>query len=215
MMKNIKYKIIALCLLMGAGLGLKACEPATLVVGTGAYIGTMAMEARGVEQSARDKWVATQLFTQIVNQDAAYINQLGFEVVEGRVLAVGRVENQAKLDEVLRLIWNIDGVYEVINEIEIGGDHRENDWQRAYDAKIAADLQIRLFADRDIYGVNYGFEVFNGRVFVIGIAQNQDEIDLILNHIHQIKRVKGYRLHIMLKDSQERLYWLERLKAPA
>ncbi len=207
-MNRFKMMVLAL-ILFGAGL-ISACDPASLAIGAGASVGAMALEERGFEQAGRDRLAHARLIKQLAQKDIGLVQTLSLELMEGRVMAVGRVQDLETRERIIRLIWNDKEVIEAIDHIEIG---TPPDYiQTAHDLTIAAKIKARLLSDFDVQAVNYGIEVHEGNVYILGIAQSPQEIDRLLGHIRQIERVRSITPHIQLKTDKARfdnLYALE------
>ena len=67
-------------------------------------------------------------------------------------------------------------------------------------AMRAHATQITL--DKQIKAVNYSIETVNGTVYVMGIAQNQAEVDRIRNHARQLTYVRRIVNYVRIKDSK-------------
>ena len=67
-------------------------------------------------------------------------------VLEGRVLLTGFVDNQEIRIDAVRLVWEVEGVKEVINEIEIGN----RDTLKDYANDLWINTQARAVAAKTI-----------------------------------------------------------------
>ena len=99
----------------------------------------------------------------------------------------------------VRLAWQPEGVAEVINEIEIGDKSSLSDAAR--DEWIAAQLRARLVGDAAIASINYSIEAVNGSVYLIGIAQNQAELDRVLAYAKNITYVRRVLNYMRIKSA--------------
>ena len=52
--------------------------------------------------------------------------------------------------------------------------------------------------------LNYTIETINGSVYIMGIAQSRDELDLVVNHARTISHVRNVVSHVVLKDDPKR-----------
>ena len=109
-------------------------------------------------------------------------------VLEGRVLLTGLVENQEVRIEAVRLVWEVDGVKEVINEIEVG--NRETIKDYANDLWI--NTQARAVAAKTIglRSVGYNFETIKGKIYIAGITSRPEQVDDLIIALKTIKGVK-------------------------
>jgi len=168
-------------------------------IGAGATVGVAAYQERGIEGVARDTKLATQIRAAYLETDATLATNIGIEVYERRALLTGLVENEDLRANALRLAWAIDGIKDVLNEIQIREE--EGLIEFAYDSWISAQLQTKLTFDADILAINYSIETVNAVIYLIGIAQDQAELDRVLAHARSIDRVRRVISHVRLKGS--------------
>ncbi len=188
-MKNIFRLLFAVhCLLLAS------CSPAGIILGAGATAGTAAVQERGLKQAAEDAALSVQIQKSWADYDFEMFRRLNLTVHEARALLTGYVANLAQQLEAVRRTWQVNGVKEVINEIEIDPESAGIE-QTARDARIAANLRAKLTFDDQIYAVNYAIDVVRGVVYMIGVAQSQQELDRAINHaksLGYVQRVKSY-----------------------
>ena len=99
--------------------------------------------------------------------------------------------------DAVRLAWTATGVKEVINEIQVpdvGGP-----LEMARDTWITAQLASRITLDETILAINYNIETVAGTVYLIGIAQNQDELNRVKDHARTISYVRKIISHVRVK----------------
>lgn len=168
------------------------------VVGGAAAVGTAAYQERGVQGVARDLATATKVRTELLNAGEAYVTGVGVEVYEGRVLLTGTLATEAMRANAASLAWKTEGVKDVINEIQL---HASNLRDLARDSWITTQLQSKLTVDKQILAINYSVETVNGIVYLIGIAQSQDELDRVIAHARGINYVRQIISHVRVKKS--------------
>ena len=184
---------VALGLVAG---GLGGCVG--VVVGGGAAVGTAAYQERGVQIVARDLAAATKVRISLLNAGEQYAIGVGVEVYEGRVLLTGTLANEEMRATAVSLTWKSEGVTDVINEIQIR-DSSLRDLAR--DSWITAQLKSKLTFDKEILAINYSIETVNGIVYLIGIAQNQQELDRVIAHARNLSYVRRIISHVRLKKA--------------
>jgi osmotically-inducible protein OsmY len=183
--------LLALCL--AAGL-LSGCAGA--IVGAGAAAGTAAYQERGVQGVARDLATATKIRTNLINEGEAYVEGVGVEVYEGRALLTGTLANEEMRSIAARLAWKTEGVKDVINEIQL---RKSSVRDYARDSWITTQLQSKMTFDKRILAINYSIETVNGIIYLIGIAQNQEELDRVIAHARSIGYVHQVISHVRVK----------------
>ena len=73
----------------------------------------------------------------------------------------GAVEKTEDRIEAVRIAWNVNGVREVINEIQVRDTSDLLDAAR--DKLITADLSTTMTLDKRVKSINYSIETVNGR----------------------------------------------------
>ena len=131
------------------------------------------------------------------NNEKVFFN-VSVEVIEGRVLLTGSVEQIDERIEATKLAWAIAGVNEVINEIQISSE--ENILDYADDLIMKTKINAKLLLEKNILNLNYSVEVVNGIVYVIGIAQNQEELNFVLSICQGTYGVKNVINYVRLKE---------------
>ncbi len=188
--------------LVGA-LFLAGCSPAGVAVGAGAKAGSIALEERGFEQGVKDRVTEAAIAKELFNTDLETFGDVEVEVYEDRVLLTGVVREPEDRIAVLKIALSQEGVTEVINEILVGDPDTLVD--STNDAWISAQLRTKITFDQQIKAVNYVAEVSGGVIYLLGIAQNQAELDRVVAHAREIESVRRVvRQHVVLKDDPRR-----------
>lgn len=189
-----------------AGLGLLAlagCTAPEIVMGGAATVGVMAADERSVGTVIDDATIEADISRRYFDYHVDNLfRPVSVEVNEGRVLLTGTVKNTELAIEAVKLAWQADGVREVINEIEVGEGGDVGDYAR--DAWIATQLRSDLLFDKEIYALNYNIEVENATVYLIGLAQDQAELDRVVEHARTVPRVRKVVSYVRLKDDPRR-----------
>lgn len=175
---------------------LPGCTPAGTATGVGAATGVAAYQERGLEGAARDLGIQATIFDNWLKYDHTLPTKVGAEVYGGRVLLTGMVTDETLRAAAVRLTWSVEGVSEVLNEIEIAEGGLVN---FAKDSWITTQLKSRITFDDTIYAINYAIETVNGVVYLLGIAQDSRELDRVLSHARDIKYVRKVISHVRVK----------------
>ena len=173
-----------------------------LVVGAGATVGTAAMEERGLGAAIDDKIIQTQINAKWLDANSKLFVDISSSVHEGRVLLAGNVQKPEHRVEAVRIAWSVEGVREVINQIEISDRTGVIDFAR--DVWITTKLTVKLTVDSQVKAINYSIDTVNGHVFIMGIAQNQDELDRVQAHSQDVSYVRRVTSHAVLKNDPSR-----------
>ena len=184
--------LLLLCPLAGCG----------MVIGAGAAAGTAAMEERGLSAAIDDKIIQTQINAKWLDADSKLFVDISSSVHEGRVLLAGKVPKPEHRVEAVRIAWSVEGVREVINQIEISNRGGFIDFAR--DAWITTKLTVKLTVDSQVKAINYSIDTVDGHVFIMGIAQNQDELNRVQSHAQDVSYVRRVTSHAVLKNDPSR-----------
>lgn len=186
-----------------SALGLAACVE-TAVIGGAAAVGSVALQDRGIKGASQDLALRAQIndlwFKDPNGQ--AFMRDLNLQVQEGRVLVSGEVATADMRADAIQLAWKASGVREIINEVEVGN----TGGLRTYwnDSKIVRELEGRMLLEREVTSPNYSVESYNGVVFLLGVAQDQTELNRVLQLARNIGGVKKVVNHVLLRDDPRR-----------
>jgi len=192
-MKKAKYLFFVLLIINF----IYSCSPANILASGGATTMVVAEGDRSLGTVVDDATIKVNIAAKfIASEDNLFIN-VNTTVLEGRVLLTGLVENQEVRIEAVRLVWEIEGVNEVINEVQIGN--------RATLKEYANDLwintQVKGLAAKTIglRAVGYNFETIQGKVYVAGITRKPDQLNSLIESIKTIKGVKEIVNYVIVK----------------
>ncbi len=174
----------------------------SLVVGAGATAGVAAMQERGFKNSVNDNAITANLWRKYLEIDKDMFVDIDIEVVEGEVLLAGRVPSDAVEMKAVETAWQTDGVKRVINKLQVGQEVGLID--TASDLLISTRIKTALMFDSRVYAINYNIETVDGTVYLMGIAQNKDELDRVISHVRATSYVKKVVNFVRLKDDPTR-----------
>jgi osmotically-inducible protein OsmY len=178
-------------------LGLTACDPVSLTVSAGASTGVAAYQERGIRGLTRDIAIEARIFKQWIDTDKTMATHMSIEVYESRVLLTGIAKTEEERAVAVGLAWKVNGVEDVMNEIIVG--KAASFMEIAHDTAITAELKSRITFNGGILAVNYAIETIRGTVFLLGIAQNQAELDRVIDLAKNVSYVKRVVSHVRVK----------------
>ena len=193
-MKNIMYP--KLIILFFSPLLIFGCQSAYVATVSKAVL--VDKEERSFNNFVEDTIIVAQLKNAYFSNNEKIFFNVSVEVTEGRVLLTGSVEQIDERIEATKLAWGIEGVNEVINEIQISNDEGILDY--ADDLIMKTKINAKLLLDKDILNLNYSVEVVNSIVYLIGIAQSQKELDSVINISESTYGVQNVINYVRLKD---------------
>jgi len=177
---------------------LHSCSP-TNILATGAGSGMVIAEGeRSMGTVIDDATIKVNISAKFISsEDNLFIN-LSTTVLDGRVLLTGLVDNQEIRIDAVRRVWEVDGVQEVINEIQIGN--------RATLKEYANDLWINTQAKGlaakaiGLRVVGYNFETIQGKVYIAGITSRPNQLEDLINAVKTVKGVKEIVNYVIIKE---------------
>ena len=184
---------VALLVWLALGGGPFGCTPAGVAIGAGAATATAAQKEKGLKAAVSDAAIEAVLNEKLLEAGGKLFWDVNTEVEEGRVLLTGTVDKVAHRLEAVKIAWGVDGVSEVINEIEVYDDDSVANFAR--DSWITAQLDTALLFDKDVRSIDYSFETVNQVVYIMGIARTEAALQRVIGHakdIPYVRRVVSY-----------------------
>ncbi|MGB1539366.1 MAG: BON domain-containing protein [Rickettsiales bacterium] len=195
------HRFVTACCLLITAHTLSACGP--LVIGGAGATGVAVAQERTVGRAIDDATIHSRILHRFLQTDVnELLPSVGVEVNEGTVLLTGSVEKPETAITAVKLVWQVDGVHEVINEIQV--TDRTNIKDFAKDTWITAQVKSRLIAEKGVASINYSVETVNGRVYLMGIAQNEQELERVVNVTSRVKGVQQVISHVRMKADPRR-----------
>jgi osmotically-inducible protein OsmY len=184
-------------------LGLCACSAPAVVVGGGATATVAVAQERSFGDAIDDTAIVATINKLWLEHDWELFTNIETTVHEGRVLLTGTVKTSQDRLEAVRLAWRAKGVREIINEIEVTEQGGVVNFAR--DSWITAQLRTKITFDEEIRAINYSIETVNGVVYLMGIAQDQGELDRVTGYARNIRYVRSVVSHVWLKADPRRV----------
>ena len=194
--------VLAGAALLACAAGVSGCTVAGTVVGAVAAAGVAASHERGLEATIDDNKISLSINAALIGEDPELFARVSTKVVEGRVLLAGVVPAPEDKVTASRLAWTAPGVREIINEIQVTeGDGLAG---LSKDSWILTKLKTRLLADTDISSLNYSIEAVRATVYLMGIAQSQEELERVIRHARDIKGVRNIVSYVQQRTDPAR-----------
>ncbi len=180
---------------------LSGCTAVGAGIGAGATVGVAAVEDRGISGAARDLRIQTELNDLWLRQSTEIYGDVSSSVYNGRVLLTGTVPTDALRADAVRLAWQVNGVQEVINEINVGKD-TGGIGSSARDTWISTQLRTKITFDAQISAVNYSITTVHGTVFLMGQGHSQAEIERVTAYARNIPYVQRVVSYVQVKPPE-------------
>lgn len=179
---------------------LSSCVPA-FIVGGASLLGYSASQERTVGDAITDATIEAKINAYMVgSKDQALFSDVEVDSVEGKVLLAGEVPTKEAKIEMYNIAWKVSGVREVINNIQVVDEHQFSPKEEAQDAWISTQVSSALLFNKKIQSRNYSVETVHNVVYLMGVAQNKEELDMATSIASQIKGVKKVVSYVRVKN---------------
>ena len=187
MLEEERFLLVKIINLLIISLLVNSCA---IISTTGSLVGSASTSTRGFSGTIEDTYLMSKVVSKITLMKLSNFSNITVSVINGKVLLAGNIENQEKRLELIKKVWWIDGVKEVLNELEIGP--RTSFSEKAEDFVFEAKIEKRLLFEPGIFSNNYSVDVVNGKVYVMGISSDIEEktkVENFLNNMNDIKKL--------------------------
>ena len=189
---------VAIAMLVMSGLVFSGCAPAILGVGTAAVAASST--EKGLSTSVSDGVIFTKIQDRFLQTDASLPTVVDVTVNDGAVLLTGKVKTPEEKVLATKLTWEVRGVREVINEIQISDTSSIKDM--AKDLAASAQLRGKLIADSSVSSLNFSIDVVNGTVYLSGVAADAEEMNRVVSHARELRFAQQVVNYITLRSDQ-------------
>ena len=174
------------------------CSPAGVLASGGATTMVVAEGDKSLGTTIDDATIKLNISRKFLGSENNLFINIDTSVVEGMVLLTGIVQNQESRIEAVKIVWEVEGVKEVINEIEIG----DKTSIKEYANDVWITTQIKALAARDIglRFISYNIETIRGKVYLAGITSRPEQLETLVNITKSVKGVKEVVNYVVIKE---------------
>jgi len=174
------------------------CSPAGVLASGGATTMVVAEGDKSLGTIVDDATIKLNISRKLlISENNLFIN-IDTSVVEGMVLLTGVVKNQERRIEALKIVWEVEGVKEVINEIEIGDKTSIKEY--ANDVWITTQIKALAAKEIGLRSISYNIETIRGKVFLAGITSRPEQLETLVNITKIIKGVREVVNYVVIKE---------------
>jgi len=190
--------VFAVAMLMVSGLLFTGCAPAIIGVGTAAVAASST--EKGLSTSVTDSVIFTKIQDRFLQEDASLPTVVDVTVNDAAVLLTGKVKTPEEKVLATKLAWEVRGVREVVNELQVTDNSSIKDM--AKDLAASAQLRGKLIADSSISSLNFSIDVVNGTVYLSGVAADAEEMNRVVSHARELRFAQQVVNYITLRSDQ-------------
>ena len=176
------------------------CSPANILATSGGSAMVVAEGERSLGTVIDDATIKVNIAAKFLSAESNLFININTSVLEGRILLTGLVDNQEIRIDAVRLVWEVEGVQEIINEIEIGNRSNLKD----YASDLWINTQARAVAAKTvgIKAITYNFETIRGKIYIAGITTTPELLDEMTNALKNIKGVNEIVNYVIIKEKK-------------
>ena len=167
----------------------------TGVFGTGVSI---ALDPRTVGTQIDDSIMQKNLSAKLINLNTNYLLSVKAKVLDGRIFITGKIDSIEEKFQITKLAWEIKGARSVKNDLQI--KEKFNFKLSAKDLLITSQLRAAIISSKKIKSVNYNIDTYKKKIYVYGIAQNEEERSEVIKEAKQILDVENVIASIFLVE---------------
>ena len=174
------------------------CTPSGILATGGGTAMVVAEGDRSFGTVVDDATIKVNVAAKFLNAGNNLFVDINTTVLEGRVLLTGLVESQEVRIDAVRLVWEVEGIAEVVNEIEIGNRETIKDYAK----DLWINTQARGVAAKTIglRSVAYNFETIKGKIYVAGITTREEQMEDLVEALKTIKGVEEIINYVIVKE---------------
>ena len=167
---------------------LSGCTPLGLATGAAASAGTAASQEGGIGGAFSDASIKGSINEAWFRYNVETFAKLSTTVNQGRVLLTGVVQNPEDRVEAVRLVWQVKGVKQVINEIRVADSEGLTGFVR--DNWITTRLRTAMTFEKNVQSLNYSIDTVQGVVYLMGVSMSEAELNRVKSLARTIPNVK-------------------------
>ena len=169
------------------------------VFGTGVSV---AFDPRTVGTQIDDSIMQKNLLARLILTDKKYLLNINLKVIDGRFFITGQVDNPEEKLIITKMAWETKGTRSVRNDIKIKENF--NFKISAKDLLITSQLRTAIIFNKKIKASNYNIDTYKKKIYIYGIAQDNDERKEVINEANQILDVEDVISSILLIEELSR-----------
>ena len=184
--------------LLLASASLSGCASAVIGIGTAAVAASKT--EKGFSTSVADTQIFAKVTDRFIKSDISLLTAADISVNDGAVLLTGKVKTPEEKVLATKLTWEVRGVREVVNELQITDSSSIKDI--AKDLAASATLRTKLITDSGISSLNFSIDVVNGTVYLSGVAANANEMNRVVAHARDVRFTQQVVNYIILQTDK-------------
>jgi len=188
---------ITLLFLLFSSINFFGCSPANILATGGATGMVVAEGDRSLGTVVDDATIKINIAAKFIDSPDNLFVDVNTTVLQGRVLLTGLVDNQEIRIDAVRRVWEVKGINEVVNEIQIG--NRSSLKEYAEDVWITTQIKGLAARTLGLRSIAYNIETIKGKVYIAGITTHPDQLEKLIEVSKNIKGVTEIINYVIVK----------------
>jgi osmotically-inducible protein OsmY len=178
---------------------LSGCAAPFIIAG-GGTAATVPFKEKGVSGTISDTQINTVIGARLHNKSSKAFTQIDVDVQSGEVLLTGSVDDASFGVDAEQIAWKADGVKAVYNHVQNSSDASLLDYTK--DTWITTKIKSKLLTEDNVKSLNYFVKTVGQTVYLMGVAQNDDEMKVIHDVAQNTSGVKKVISYVTLKKNK-------------
>ena len=145
-------------------------------------------DPRTIGMQIDDAIMQKNLSARLALTEKKYFLKIDSEVRDGNIFLSGKVDEPEEKIKITKMAWETKGVRSVKNAITIKG--QTNFTGTAKDIFITTQLRSALIFNKKTKARNYTLETINKKIYIFGIAMDEEERKEVINEANKIYDVE-------------------------
>jgi len=163
---------------------------------------SVAFDPRTLGTQIDDSIMQKNLQARLALTEKKYLVKLSVKVLDGRIFLSGKVDEPEEKLKITKIAWETKGARSVKNNIAIKQKFSFKNLTK--DVLITSQLRTALIINKDVSSANFNIDTINQKIYVFGIAQDENEKREIIQEAKQIVDVKEIVTSILMVSDLSR-----------
>tara|TARA_B100000686_G_scaffold332259_1_gene396811 strand:- start:99 stop:695 length:597 start_codon:yes stop_codon:yes gene_type:complete len=163
------------------------------VFGSGVNV---ALDPRTLGTQIDDSIMQKNLQARLALTEKRYLIKISVKVLDGRIFLGGKVDQPEEKLKITKMAWETKGTRSVKNNITI--KKKFSFKNAAIDVLITSQLRTALILNKKVKAANFNIDTINQKIYVFGIAHDEDEKKEIIREAKEIVDVKEVVTSILM-----------------
>ena len=169
------------------------------VFGSGVSI---ALDPRTLGTQIDDSIMQKNLQARLTLFEKKYFLKISVKVLDGRIFLGGKVDEPEEKLKITKMAWETKGARSVKNNIAV--KQKFSFKNTAKDILITSQLRTALIINKNVKSSNFNIDTINQKIYVFGIAHDENEKAEIIQEAKQIVDVKEVVTSILMVSDLSR-----------